>query len=759
MKSLPFSVRIAQHFGALFLIALGSLALLWYFGLPWLGLNGAGHQRLMEATRLLELSAGQQRDAIQTALDERRGDVLLVSENKVLAQQLQGGDLGIQQTVERDFDGLQRAYPDVYQGMQVVDPRTGKVRASSVAAEVGKAFPDAQLLARAAQAGMVERVEQVAFADGPRLFVVRQILALDADGYSGGVLLGILLVQLDLAHLVDDGVRAGRDGFGRLGTSLLFDVTGQLLARFPVSLTGEDVFRREQRVANGFEGTLTLPDESGQDLLVVYRHLLLSGSHGWTLVHFQSRDDALGALKGSAHILIVVGLLLTLVALLFIGFAARRLTRPLKHLAQTTRKFDAGHLSVRARTEPGDGRELVELAEAFNGMAAGIEAAHQMLEARVLERTQALASERDTAQRYLDIAGVMLMALDIQGRITLINRKGAEVLGEPESLLLGRDWFGDFLPAEDGAAVRNVFKALMDGDAPAPDYYENRIVNAKGQLLDMAWHNTMLRDAQGVPTGTLSSAEDITGRKQAQADLEAANRELARSNAELEQFAYVASHDLQEPLRSVSSCVQLLKKRYGGTLDARADEFIAHAVGGSQRMQALIDDLLAYSRVSAAPCVFAPTDTATALARACANLAKAIEESQARVTHGNLPTVNADAGQLTQLFQNLVGNAIKFRGDKPALVHVDASQEAEVWRFTVTDHGIGIEPAYFTRIFRLFQRLHTREEYAGTGIGLTICQRIVERHGGRIWVASEPGSGTTFYFTLPVFARPDRMSP
>ena len=756
---MAFSSRIAVHFGVLFLAALGGLALLWYVGLPGFGLVGAGEQRLSEATRLLELSASQQRDTIRLLIEERRGDALVVAGSAILAQQLKGGDPRVQGTVERVFDQLQRAYPDVYQSLQVVDARSHDVRASSNSAEVGSAFVQPEVLARALQPGMTERVEQLTSAQGPGLAILRQIFESDGDGYPGGQLVGILILHIDVAHLIGVATSGGREGIGRTGHSLIFDAGGQLLGRLPQTAIGEDVFQRDQRVVHGFEGTLMLPDADGDDLLVVYRHLSLSGSQGWTLVNYQSREDALAALKGSAQALIVAGLLLTMIALVLIGFGARHLTRPLKRLTHTARQFDAGHLSVRAQLQPADSQELVELAEAFNGMAAGIEAAHQMLEARVLERTQALASERDTAQRYLDIAGVMLMALDIQGRITLINRKGAEVLGEPESLLLGRDWFGDFLPAEDGAAVRNVFKALMDGDAPAPDYYENRIVNAKGQLLDMAWHNTMLRDAQGVPTGTLSSAEDITGRKQAQADLEAANRELARSNAELEQFAYVASHDLQEPLRSVSSCVQLLKKRYGGTLDARADEFIAHAVGGSQRMQALIDDLLAYSRVSAAPCVFAPTDTATALARACANLAKAIEESQARVTHGNLPTVNADAGQLTQLFQNLVGNAIKFRGDKPALVHVDASQEAEVWRFTVTDHGIGIEPAYFTRIFRLFQRLHTREEYAGTGIGLTICQRIVERHGGRIWVASEPGSGTTFSFTLPVSARPDRMSP
>lgn len=242
---------------------------------------------------------------------------------------------------------------------------------------------------------------------------------------------------------------------------------------------------------------------------------------------------------------------------------------------------------------------------------------------------------------------------------------------------------------------------------------------------------------------------DVTERAKAQQALLKANAELSRSNADLEQFAYAASHDLQEPLRSVSSCVQLLKKRYAGTIDARADEFIDHAVSGSQRMQALIDDLLRFSRVNTAAREFAKVDTGAVLGRVMADLALAIDEAQAAITHDAMPVVLGDASQLGQLFQNLLSNAIKFRGDKPAQVHVAVVQDAVEWRFCVTDHGIGIAPEYFDRIFKLFHRLHTREEYAGTGIGLTLCKKIVERHGGRIWVDSEPGVRTSFCFTLP----------
>ncbi len=237
--------------------------------------------------------------------------------------------------------------------------------------------------------------------------------------------------------------------------------------------------------------------------------------------------------------------------------------------------------------------------------------------------------------------------------------------------------------------------------------------------------------------------------KERTSELEAANQELARSKLELGQFAYLASHDLQEPLRGVTDCVQLLEKRYQGKLDSGADQLITLAVDEAVRMKGLINDLLAYSRVSSRNKPFERADCAEILNQVRTKLQIAIEESGATVTHDSLPEVMADETQLIQLFQNLIRNAIKFRGDQSPEIHIGIERKDGEWLFWVQDNGIGVDPQYAERIFVIFQRLHTRREYSGTGVGLAICRKIVERHGGRIWVEPESGPGSTFYFTLP----------
>jgi light-regulated signal transduction histidine kinase (bacteriophytochrome) len=254
----------------------------------------------------------------------------------------------------------------------------------------------------------------------------------------------------------------------------------------------------------------------------------------------------------------------------------------------------------------------------------------------------------------------------------------------------------------------------------------------------------------------VSISADITEQKLAEEGLLDRTEQLIHSNTALEQFAYAASHDLQEPLRGVSGCVQLLRKRYAGQLDARADEFIVHAVNNVERMQALITGLLDYAHIDRGSSALAPVDCEDVFRQSCESLSIAIQESGAEVTSAGLPTVYGGRLQLGQLLQNLIGNALKFRGDTSPQIHVSAKrledlpgeQRATGWQFAVRDNGIGIDPQYIERIFGVFQRLHTRTQYPGTGIGLAICKRVVERHGGTIWLESKVGQGSTFYFTI-----------
>jgi len=315
--------------------------------------------------------------------------------------------------------------------------------------------------------------------------------------------------------------------------------------------------------------------------------------------------------------------------------------------------------------------------------------------------------------------------------------KAQEVLGRPGREILSSEFVG----LERSQVIQNLRET---GE------FRGEIVHYRKDGTPIYVESTaiVLKNGDDKITGYVTINRDITERKQAEEKLQKTLAELERSNKELEQFAYVASHDLQEPLRMVASYVQLLARRYKGKLDADADDFIAYAVDGAGHLQRMINDLLAYSRVGTRGKPFQPTDCQAVLNQVLANLKVAIEESSAVITQDPLPMVMADESQMTQLFQNLINNAIKFRGKASPRVHISVEPKETEWVFSVRDNGIGIDPQYYERIFMLFQSLHSREEYPGTGMGLAICKKIVERHGGRIWVESEPGKGSTFYFTI-----------
>lgn len=280
-----------------------------------------------------------------------------------------------------------------------------------------------------------------------------------------------------------------------------------------------------------------------------------------------------------------------------------------------------------------------------------------------------------------------------------------------------------------------------------------RAFRADGRLIYCEQIFTLMKDENGVPIGTAGLVLDVSERKLAEQESKQYAEELRRSNAELEQFAYVASHDLQEPLRMITSYLQLIEQRFTGQLDADAREFIGFAVDGAARMKNLIIDLLTYSRVQRAKIDFAMVAMDSVLKQVKANLKVSIDELNAEITSDLLPEITANEGQMIQLMQNLVGNALKFRRELPPKIHISCEKGKTEWIFTVRDNGIGIDPEYKDRIFVIFQRLHGRDQHPGTGIGLAVCKKIVERHNGRIWVESKVGEGAAFHFALPIKMR------
>lgn len=368
----------------------------------------------------------------------------------------------------------------------------------------------------------------------------------------------------------------------------------------------------------------------------------------------------------------------------------------------------------------------------------------------ITERRRTEAQLRESEERFrmmADNAPVLIWLSDTDKMRTWFNRVWLDFVGHSMEQEIGNGWIDNIHP-QDHDRYLEIYRRSFDAR-------ESFQIEYRLRRHDGVWRWIL---GTGVPrtgpnnefSGFLGSCIDITERKQAEVEMQRMMADLKRSNQELEQFAYVASHDLQEPLRMVSSYVQLLARRYKGKLDSDADEFINYAVDGANRMKGLINDLLTFSRVGTRGKEFSPVELNSVIEVVLSNLQVAIEENNAVITCDELPKVLADEGQMVQLFQNLIGNALKFRSEEPPKIHIGIKQEKEDWLFSISDNGIGIDPQFSERIFIIFQRLHTREEYPGTGIGLSICRKIIERHGGRIWVESQPGQGSTFYFTLPV---------
>lgn len=460
--------------------------------------------------------------------------------------------------------------------------------------------------------------------------------------------------------------------------------------------------------------------------------------------------------------------------------------RELEDLADSFNRMGIGLQEARAAQEQANAVLESRVAE----RTAELRKANELLKSEISERTVVEARLRESEQKLRAIFDRTLQFVGLltpDGILVDANRGALEVAGVDKSAVVGKP-FVDTPWWQHSPVMRDKLRAALRTAAEGqPVRFQATHPARDGNLIHVEFSLTPVFDAGGKVVFLVPEGRDITERKRAEeelstyrdhleelvtqrtAELELANQyletevtqrkqaaetlektaeELVRSNRELEQFAYIASHDLQEPLRVISGYLQLLQRRYQGRFDADADQFIEYAVDGSKRMQQLIADLLEYSRVGRRGKEFQSTNLEEVLAESLRMLQRGMGETGAVVTHDPLPTVQGDRTQLTQLFQNLIGNGIKFRGESRPEIHVSARADGDRWVLSVRDNGIGIDRQYWDQVFVIFQRLHSRQKYSGTGIGLAICKRIVERHGGRIWLESHPGKGSTFYFTI-----------
>jgi PAS domain S-box-containing protein len=415
----------------------------------------------------------------------------------------------------------------------------------------------------------------------------------------------------------------------------------------------------------------------------------------------------------------------------------------------------------------------------------GIRKPYALLSEDLKREREALNKERNFVSTVLDTAGALVVVLDTSGNIVRFNKACEQLTGFSFEEVAAKPFWDLFVAPAELDGVKAVFGRLISGDAP--HRHENKWIAKDGSSRLIAWANSVLPDDRGAVEFVVEAGIDITDRKRAEEALEQARdqlelrvkrrtdelvetnkqleweiierkrsqdaledraKELSQTVADLERFTYVASHDLQEPFRNVTNCMEILRRRYEDQLGPDAAKLISYAIDSSIRLKELIDGLSMYSRVSARGGPFEPTDCEKMLDRAIAELQPLIRESGAMITHDPLPTVFVDSEQWFQVFVNLLANAIKFNQRSPS-VHVAVRKEQDELIFSVTDNGIGIEPQYFDRIFTIFQRLHRSDDYPGTGVGLAVTKKIIERHGGRIWVESTPGKGTTFFFTIP----------
>jgi PAS domain S-box-containing protein len=509
-------------------------------------------------------------------------------------------------------------------------------------------------------------------------------------------------------------------------SAALYDNHGELFSKYPSDLPASAFPVRPE--ADGFRFV--------HGYLTGFQPVVQGGNKRLGTLHLKANMGALSARMQLYGIIAaaVMGVSF-LVAYLLSRKLQKQISEPIVGLAGAARAVsEHGDYSVRA-TKLGDD-ELGLLTDAFNQMLT-----------RIQEQNRDIQQSELRFRSLVTATAQIVWSTDANGRIHGSLPSWQAFTEQSDDEIQGAGW-AEALHPDDRPHALELWKSAVESKAPYDVEYRMRRYD--GEYRYFAARAVPVLNDDGSVREWVGTCTDIHDRKLAEESIQRYSEELKRSNQELEHFAYVSSHDLQEPLRTLASFAQLLSENYRGRLDSDANEFIAFMVDGAKRMQTLIDDLLSFSRVGTRGKPLAPVACEEVMRAVLDDLEVAITESGAQVTHDPLPEVMGDDVQLRQLLQNLTGNALKFRKpDQPPHVHVSAARSGNGWHFSVRDNGIGIDPGFFDRIFIIFQRLHNRQDYAGTGIGLAVCKKIVERHGGRIWPESDPGQGSTFHFTIP----------
>jgi len=714
-------VKITPRFALVFILY--ALALL--VGVGLLVYNSGRDSLRSNTISELEGTALRKEDNLSRWVDAEQADLaVLTADPDIIAE------ANTLLTVVPDSAEFRAAHENFVAGLQayltsssflevsLIRPENGQVIASTAQSEEGTFRGDQPYFLNGKNGQYVEN---------PHYSSALQAIAMTASSpllTADGKLLGVLAAQLNLGSL--NAVINRRTNLHETDDAYLVDTSGVFvtqprLVSDPGVLQGgihtEDVDR-------------CLQQESGVVEAVDYRNMPSFMAYRWIpdrqlcLIVKIDQAEAYRPIRVFGGTIALISALALLAAAGLAVALARSMTRPILALQEGAARFANGELDLRLDETSRD--EIGQLAGELNKMAEAL--------------TEQQTHLRRRAEQFFNLTPDMLCTVNASGRLLDLNPAWEHTLGYTRDELKGHLLTNLIHPDDHEITTA----ALQHVTNEAVGRFESRLRHKDGHYRWLAWVVVVSSQEQLL----YAAARDVTERRYAEEKLRQQTEELGRSNRELEQFAYVASHDLQEPLRLVTSYVQLLVRRYQGELDQDADEFIGFILEGSNRMKSLLSDLLAYSKVGSNGKEFTSVTLEETLKRVVDNLQPVIEDSGATVTHDPLPQVLGDDMQMIQLLQNLVENAIKFHGAEPPRIHVGVRRMGERWLFYVRDNGIGIDPQYTERVFGIFQRLHTTNQYPGTGIGLAICRKIVERHGGRIWVDSEPGKGATFYFTL-----------